>query len=98
MPDDLKFPKFDPDLVKAIIGNMSIFPDAAYWKKFGIEQDEKGYVTAPNGWRIPTAETCVCQDIEKATEVDELEKLLTLGEPSQDASAASPLPPASSID
>jgi hypothetical protein len=56
----------------------SIFPDASYWARFGIYPDKDGYVTAPNGWRMPTAEKNEVLELEELivkSDVQELEDL-----------------------
>lgn len=58
-------PKIDPSIVRQIMANWCPFPDAAYWKKFGIEPNSDGTIDTPGGFRIPTRELCEVNDLER---------------------------------
>ena len=57
--------KIDPDFVRLFMADWCPFPDAAYWKKFGIEPNPDGTVDTPSGIRIPTRELCEVNDLER---------------------------------
>jgi len=57
--------KIDLDVFRLIMANWCPFPDAAYWKKFGIEPNPDGTIDTPGGIRIPTRELCEVAELEE---------------------------------
>jgi hypothetical protein len=57
MSDEQK-PQMDTSIIREMMAHWIPFPDAAYWKKFGIEPNPDGTIDTPGGFRIPTREMC----------------------------------------
>lgn len=58
------YPKIDTSVIREMMAHWIPFPDAAYWKKFGIEPNADGTIDTPGGFRIPTREMCEVADLE----------------------------------
>ena len=55
----------DVNAIREIMAGWIPFPDAAYWKQFGIEPNADGTVDTPGGFRIPTRELCEINQLEE---------------------------------
>lgn len=67
-PDLKKIGDEFADTVKMLMRDWIPFPDAAYWKKFGIEPNADGTIDTPGGFRIPTRELCEVQQLKELYE------------------------------
>jgi hypothetical protein len=75
MSEDRPFPKFDPDLLKAMFANWNPFPDKAYCEKVGWHVYPDGTVETPGLGRQPTRDLCEVKELQQMYEVADLKEL-----------------------